>query len=100
MSEQRRPDPRPRIPTALHAMAAGFGNRAIRRVLVAFVGFSLAEWASWIAILVYAYRQGGTTETGIVALVQLAPSILVAPVGASLGDRLRRETALRISYLA
>ncbi len=100
MSEERRPDPRPRIPIALHALAAGFRNRAIRRVLVAFVGFSLAEWASWIAILVYAYRQGGTTETGIVALVQLAPSILVAPVAASMGDRVRRETALRISYLA
>ena len=71
---------------------------AIRRVLLAFVGFSLAEWSSWIAILVFAYRQGGAAEAGVVALLQLAPSALVAPIGASLGDRVRRDVALRFAY--
>lgn len=86
------------LPPALLAVAAAFRNRAIRRVLLAFVGFSLAEWSSWIAILVFAYREGGATEAGVVALLQLAPSALVAPIAASLGDRVRRDHALRLAY--
>jgi hypothetical protein len=74
-------------------------NRSLRRVLLAFIGFSLAEWASWIAILVYAYSRGGATEAGLAALIQLAPSALVAPLAASMGDRIRRERALLLAYL-
>jgi Cyclic nucleotide-binding domain/Major Facilitator Superfamily len=88
----------PALPSALLAAVAAFHNHAIRRVLFAFVGFSLAEWSSWIAILVFAYRQGGAAEAGVVALLQLAPSALVAPIGASLGDRVRRDYALRVAY--
>ena len=88
----------PTLPPALLAIGAAFSNRAIRRVLLAFVGFSLAEWSSWIAILVFAYREGGAAEAGVVALLQLAPSALVAPVAASLGDRVRRDHALRLAY--
>jgi MFS family permease len=80
-------------------VAAVFHNASLRRVLAAFIGFSLAEWATWIAILVYAYNRGGATETGIAALIQLAPSAVVAPLAATLGDRMRRERALLIAYL-
>jgi MFS family permease len=87
------------MPAGASALASGIGNPAVRRVLLAFIGFSLAEWASWIAILVFAYRQGGPTETGNVALVQLGPSALVAPLAASVGDRVQRGRALRFAYL-
>ncbi len=90
---------RPSLPAPLAVVVAVFHNASLRRVLAAFIGFSLAEWATWIAILVYAFNRGGATETGIAALIQLAPSAVVAPLAASLGDRMRRERALLIAYL-
>jgi len=100
MAEPAASRPGPRLPAPLLAVAATFHNVALRRILAAYVGFSLAEWSSWIAILVYAYTQGGATETGVVALIQLAPSAAIAPVAASLGDRVRRDRALRFAYAA
>lgn len=38
-----------------------------RRVLSAFVGFTVAEMANFIAILIYAYDTGGPADLGIVA---------------------------------
>jgi MFS family permease len=88
-----------RVPLPLAVAAAVFRNASLRRVLLAFIGFSLAEWTSWIAILVYAFNRGGATETGVAALVQLAPSAVVAPLAASIGDHVRRERALLLAYL-
>ena len=88
-----------RLPASLAVIAAVLHNASLRRVLLAFIGFSLAEWSSWIAILVYAFNRGGATETGIAALVQLAPSAIVAPLAASIGDHIRRDRALLIAYL-
>ncbi|HEY7526969.1 MAG TPA: cyclic nucleotide-binding domain-containing protein [Candidatus Limnocylindria bacterium] len=82
----------------LIVVRAAFANPAIRRVLLAFIGFSLAEWMSWIAILVYAFARGGATETGVAALIQLAPAALVAPMAATFGDHFRRERALLFAY--
>jgi MFS family permease len=89
-----------RLPSSLAVIAAVLHNASLRRVLLAFIGFSLAEWSSWIAILVYAFNRGGATETGIAALIQLAPSAIVAPLAASIGDHIRRDRALLMAYLA
>ena len=88
------------LPAPLAAVAAIFHNDSLRRVLLAFMGFSIVEWGTWIAILVHAYGRGGAAETGLAALVQLAPSTVVAPLAASLGDHVRRERALLFAYLA
>ncbi|HSM38709.1 MAG TPA: cyclic nucleotide-binding domain-containing protein [Candidatus Limnocylindrales bacterium] len=88
-----------RLPAPLAAVIAVLHNRSLRRVLLGFIGFSMAEWASWIAILVYAYGRGGVAETGLAALVQLVPSAIVAPLAASLGDHVRRDRALLLAYL-
>jgi MFS family permease len=76
------------------------GNPGLLRLEVAFVGFNVAEWATWVSILAFAYGVGGVAATGLVALVQLVPAALVAPLAAIAGDRYRRERVLVAGYVA
>jgi Cyclic nucleotide-binding domain/Major Facilitator Superfamily len=76
------------------------GNPGLLRVQLAFVGFNVAEWATWVSILAFAYQVGGAAATGLVAVVQLVPAALVAPLAAIAGDRYRRERVLLGGYLA
>jgi MFS family permease len=76
------------------------GNPGLLRVELAFVGFNVAEWATWVSILAFAYQVGGAPATGLVAVVQLVPAALVAPLASIAGDRYRRERVLVAGYLA
>jgi hypothetical protein len=93
----------PRIGSRLAASAGAFGavlrNPALRRIELAFLGFNLTEWAIWIAILVFAYGHGGSGEVALVAVLQLTPAALMAPLAASFGDRYPRERVLLAAYL-
>ena len=67
----------------LRAFSSLAGNRALLRVLAAYLLFILTEYAVWIAMLVFAYSRGGATIAALVAVVQLVPAAVVAPVAAS-----------------
>src|SRR5512135_987177 len=70
----------------------------LRRVLLAYLVFNTAEWATYLALLVWAFGHGGAAAAGLVAVVQLVPAALVAPLGSVLGDRMRRSRALALGY--
>jgi MFS family permease len=70
------------------------------RLVFAFFGFTMGEFGTWVAILVYAYDRGGASAAGAVAAVQLIPAGIIAPFGAFAGDRFRRDRVLFVSYLA
>jgi MFS family permease len=85
---------------AARNVAAVFQNRSLRRTLIAFAVFRPTESAQWIAILVLAYNAGGAREMGIVAVGVLAPTAILAPLLAQIGDRMHRERALAVAYLS
>src|SRR6476619_7303896 len=64
-------------------------NPDLRRVLLGFGCFIVTEYAVWIAMLVYAFDQGGVTTAGLVAL---------APLVAPLADRHSPVLLLGIGY--
>jgi MFS family permease len=83
---------------ALTTLQAALSSSAMRRVLLGYLGFATAEWATWIAVLLYAFQVHGPTAVGLVAVLQLAPAIVVAPLGSTVSERLARQAALVLAY--
>src|SRR4051812_50025848 len=71
-------------------------DRRLLRMQVAFAGFAFAEHATWLAILVFAFERGGAREAGVVAVVQLAPAVVLTPFAAYAGERFRPERVLAV----
>jgi len=83
----------------LRVVATVAREPVLARIEVAYLGFNMSEYATWIAMLVFAYGLGGAAATGLVSMIQLIPSGLVAPFAAFAGDRFRRDHALLAGYL-
>jgi MFS family permease len=83
---------------ALVTARAVLGLPVLRRLVAAFLAFSIGEWASWIALVVFAYARGGPTEAGVVAGAVFVPAIVVAPAASLFGDRRPRATMLLAAY--
>ena len=88
----------PRLRRSLQAAAGAFASNAansnLRRAQLSFLGAWTAEWAFTVALGIVAYRDGGATAVGLVGLLRMVPSAVVAPFAATLADRGRRERVL------
>jgi hypothetical protein len=50
-----------------------------------------AEYAVTVALGILAFRAGGATAVGLVAMVRMVPGALLAPLGSAIIDTHRRE---------
>jgi predicted MFS family arabinose efflux permease len=69
-------------------------NGNLRRAQLSYFAAWTAEWAFTVALGIVAYRDGGATAVGLVGLLRMVPSAVVAPLAAPLADRRRRERVL------
>lgn len=83
-----------RLAAAAVAFASNARNPSLRRAQLAFLGAWTAECAFTVALGIVAYRAGGATAVGLVGLLRMVPSAVVAPLAAPLADRGRRERVL------
>ena len=90
MSQRRRA----RLKAAAAAFASNAINPNLRRAQLSFFGAWTAEWAFTVALGIVAFRDGGATAVGLVGLLRMVPSAVVAPFAAPLADRGRRERVL------
>jgi MFS family permease len=97
---------RERLRESLDAFRAVVTNRGLRRIGLAWAMITTASWAYVIALLVYAYDQGGAAAVGLVGLIRVLPAFISAPVAGVLGDRYPRNRVMlgvsiaRTSFLA
>ena len=84
---------------SLQAFASLYRNRSLRRLQLAWIGSSVGTWGYVVALMVYAYRQGGPAAVGLVGLIRWFPAAIVAPFGGMLGDRFPRLRVMVISDL-
>src|SRR5512132_4200817 len=85
---------RERLKAAEAAFASNARNPNLRRAQLSFLGAWTAEWAFTVGLGIVAYREGGATAVGLVGLLRVLPSAVIAPLAAPLADRGRRERVL------
>jgi MFS family permease len=77
-----------------------FRNAALRRIQLAWAASIIGTWAYAIAVVVYAYEQGGAKAVGVVGLARWLAAAAVSPFAALLGDRYDRRLVMVLSDLA
>jgi MFS family permease len=85
---------------SLDAFRGVFRNPNLRRLQFAWIGSVAGQYSYSIALAVFAYRHGGATAVGAIALIRSLPAALLGPFVASLGDRFPRERVMLGADLA
>jgi MFS family permease len=76
------------------ALASNLRRPDLRRAQLAFGSAYASEWSLTVVLGVVAFRDGGATAVGIVALIRMLPSALIAPFATAVADRIRRDRVL------
>ena len=74
-------------------------NGRLVRVLGAYAGSVIGEWALWVAVLVYSYQAGGSKLAGMTSVGLLIPAAVVAPFAGHAADGARPERVLCLVYV-
>ena len=90
---------REQLRDSLRAFAGIYRNPSLRRLQLAWIGSSVGTWGYVVALMVYAYRQGGPAAVGLVGLIRWFPAAIAAPFGGMLGDRFSRLRVMVLSDL-
>lgn len=85
---------RSRLGMAAAAFTSNARNPTLGRAQLSFLGAWTAEWAFTVALGIVAYRDGGAVAVGLVGLLRMVPSAIVAPLLSPIADRGRRERVL------
>lgn len=85
---------RGRLGKAGAAFTSNARNPDLRRAQLSFLGAWTAEWAFTVGLGIVAYRDGGAAAVGLVGLLRMVPSALLAPLLSPLADKGRRERVL------
>ena len=85
---------RSRVRDAAAAFTSNWRNPNLRRAQLSFLGAWTAEWAFTVALGIVAYRDGGAVALGLVGLLRMIPSAILAPLLSPIADRGRRERVL------
>ena len=76
---------RVRLKAAGAAFASNAVNGNLRRAQLSFFGAWTAEWAFTVGLGIVAYRAGGPTAVGLVGLLRMVPSAVIAPLARATG---------------
>jgi MFS family permease len=83
-----------RLAEGAAALASNLRRPDLRRAQLAFGSAYASEWSLTVVLGVVAFRDGGATAVGIVALIRMLPSALIAPFATAVADRIRRDRVL------
>ena len=83
-----------RLGQAAAAFTSNWRNPNLRRAQLSFLGAWTAEWAFTVALGIVAYEDGGALAVGLVGLLRMLPSAILAPLLSPFADRGRRERVL------
>ena len=90
---------RRQLADSLHAFASLYRNPSLRRLQLAWIGSAVGTWGYVVALMVYAYGQGGPAAVGLVGLIRWFPAAIAAPFGGIIGDRFPRLRVMVVSDL-
>ena len=85
---------RSKLEQAVGAFTSNWRNPNLRRAQLSFLGAWTAEWAFTVALGIVAYNDGGAFALGLVGLLRMLPSAILAPILSPYADRGRRERVL------
>ena len=88
-----------RLRTARRDFAGVLGNADLRRLELAWALSIVSTWAYSIAVVVFAFEEGGATAVGLVGLLRWVAAGIVSPFAALLADRHDRRAVMVVSDL-